>query len=100
MIYDTGWGSYDLMNFAIYDVINMTDNKYCLYRKCFLIGEMKAFQIKKDSWRTKCIGNILFLRCKISDDVKYLTEDIDTGIWGPSSKRTHDELIEYYISTS
>ena len=35
------------MNFAIYDVIIMTDNKYRLYRKCFLKGEMKAFQIKR-----------------------------------------------------
>ena len=47
MIYEPGGGSYDFMNFAIYDVIIMTDNKYRLYRKCFLIGEMKAFQIKR-----------------------------------------------------
>lgn len=47
MIYEIGWGSYDFMNFAVYDVINMTDNKYRLCRKCYLIGEMKAFQIKR-----------------------------------------------------
>ena len=72
----------------------VTENKYRLYRICF-DRRNESIPNQKGLMTNQVTNNFW---CFISNDVNYLTEDIDTWIRGPSSIRTHDEPFQNFVS--